>query len=106
MATAFEWHSSTYSCTASSTCGAIIEVSPVYQTVSPVATTAVASRLSSEIVFDRLSNVSWPLTASITHLRPLIDRHAHAVALDQPAAFVGDRVGRGPRYRAPCEPAA
>ena len=93
-------------CTASSTCGAIIDVSPVYHTVSPVATTAVASRLSSDTVFERLSNVSWPLTASITHLRPRLNGHAHAVALDQPPAFVGDRVGRAARVEPAGAPAA
>ena len=36
-----------------------------------VATTAVASRPSRRMVLERLSNTSWPLTASITHLLPL-----------------------------------
>ena len=94
MATVFEWASSTYSCTASSTCGGRSRVSPVYQTASPVATTAVASLPSSRTVFDRLSKRSWPLMASILHFLPVADRHAHPVALDQPAALVDDRVGR------------
>ena len=46
-------------------------MSPVYHTASPLATTAVASLPSSRTVFDRLSNRSWPLMASILHFFPL-----------------------------------
>ena len=69
-ATVFECDSSTYSCTASSICGAMSLVSPVYQTGSPPATTALANRPNSLTVLDRLSNRSCPLTASIRHLWP------------------------------------
>ena len=70
-ATVFECDSSTYSWTASSTCGAMSAVSPVYQMASPLRTTAEASRPSRRMVLERLSKTSWPLTASITHLLPL-----------------------------------
>ena len=46
------------------------EVSPEYHTSSPVFTTAVASLLSITVTFERLSNVSCPLTASIGQLPP------------------------------------
>ena len=75
-------------------------VSPVYHIGSPLATTTVASLPISRTMFDRLSKRSCPLTASTTHLFPLRIGHAHAVALDQPPAFVGDRVGGLPRVEA------
>ena len=59
-----------------------------------MATTAEARRPSSRTVFERLSNTSCPLTASIVQRLPLANGHAHAVALDEPPGFVGDGVGR------------
>ena len=47
--------------------------------------------------FDRLSNVSCPLIASTTYFGALAEHDGHAVAADEPAAFVGDRVRRLPR---------
>ncbi len=62
--------SSTYSWTASSTCGAMSRVSPVYHIGSSLATTTLASLPIRRTMFDRLSKRSCPLTASTTHLFP------------------------------------
>ena len=93
-ATIFECDSSTYSCTASSTCGAMSWVSPVYQIASPLVTTAEANRPSKRIVLERLSKTFLAADRLDHAAIALADGHADAVALDQPPPLVGDRVGR------------
>ena len=61
-------------------------MSPVYQTSSPVARTASASRPSIVTTFDRLSNVSCPLTASILHFPP---RLIATLTRSQPPGWLG-----------------
>ena len=89
----FEWASSTYSCTASSTCGARSRVSPAYHTGSPRGhhgrgqpaqqPHGVRSLVEDVLAADGLDRAAVALA----------EGHAHAVALDQPPALVGDGVG-------------
>ena len=93
-ATVFECDSSMYSWMASSTCGAMSCVSPVYQIgfarghhrrgQPGQQADGVGTLVENVLAADRLDDA----------LVALANGHADAVALDQPPPFVGDRVGR------------
>ena len=72
------------------------DVSPEYHTSSPVLTTAAASLLSMHRDVRALVERVLAADGFDRAAAAAADRHAHAVAADQPPAFVGDRVGRLP----------
>ena len=75
-------------------------MSPAYHRSSPLLTTTVDRSRSMRTTFERLSNVSCPLIASTDVLGSVLEHDRHAVAADEPAAFVGDRERRGAASRA------